>query len=59
MKIGYTRVSTLEQSLELQLDALERAGCKKIYQEKMSSMKDDRPQLSQLIEYAREGFEAI
>ena len=55
MKIGYARVSTLEQSLDLQLDALEKAGCEKIYQEKMSGMKDDRPQLNQLIEYAREG----
>lgn len=55
MKIGYARVSTHEQSLDLQLDALEKAGCEKIYQEKMSGMKDDRPQLNQLIEYAREG----
>ncbi|MFD2616537.1 recombinase family protein [Terrilactibacillus laevilacticus] len=55
MKIGYARVSTHEQSLDLQLDALEKAGCKKIYQEKMSGMKDDRPQLNRLIEYAREG----
>lgn len=55
MKIGYARVSTLEQSLDLQLDALEKAGCEKIYEEKMSGMKDDRPQLNQLIEYAREG----
>ncbi|OIJ21876.1 resolvase [Anaerobacillus alkalidiazotrophicus] len=55
MKIGYARVSTQEQSLDLQLDALEKAGCEKIYQEKMSGMKDDRLQLNQLIEYAREG----
>ncbi|MBY0123615.1 recombinase family protein [Bacillus sp. S/N-304-OC-R1] len=55
MKIGYARVSTLEQSLDLQLDALEQVGCEKIYEEKMSGMKDDRPQLKQLIEYARAG----
>ncbi len=55
MRIGYARVSTHEQLLDLQLDALEKAGCEKIYQEKMSGMKDDRPQLNQLIEYAREG----
>lgn len=55
MKIGYARVSTHEQSLDLQLDALAKAGCEKIYQEKMSGMKDDRPQLNLLIEYAREG----
>lgn len=55
MKIGYARVSTQDQSLDLQLDALEKAGCEKIYQEKMSGMKDDRPELKQLIDYAREG----
>ncbi|MFJ7859858.1 recombinase family protein [Peribacillus sp. NPDC097206] len=55
MKIGYARVSTLDQSLDLQLDALEKAGCEKIYQEKMSGMKDDRPQLKELLDYAREG----
>jgi DNA invertase Pin-like site-specific DNA recombinase len=55
MKLGYARVSTHEQSLDLQLDALEKAGCEKIYQEKISGMKDDRPQLQELLEYAREG----
>ncbi|KAA0805441.1 recombinase family protein [Bacillus sp. AY2-1] len=55
MRIGYARVSTHQQSLDLQLDVLEKAGCEKIYQEKMSGMKADRPQLNQLIEYAREG----
>lgn len=55
MKIGYARVSTQDQSLDLQLDALEKAGCEKVYQEKMSGMKDDRPQLHDLLKYAREG----
>lgn len=55
MKIGYARVSTNDQSLDLQLDALENAGCEKIFQEKLSGMKDDRPQLKELFEYAREG----
>jgi DNA invertase Pin-like site-specific DNA recombinase len=55
MKIGYARVSTNDQSLDLQIDALEKAECEKIYQEKISGMKDDRPQLNELIEYAREG----
>jgi len=34
MKIGYARVSTADQNLDLQVDALERAGCEKIYKEK-------------------------
>ncbi|WP_391116649.1 recombinase family protein [Psychrobacillus sp. L3] len=55
MKIGYARVSTLDQSLDLQIDALEKIGCEKIYQEKISGMKDDRPQLQELLTYAREG----
>lgn len=55
MKIGYARVSTLDQSLDLQLDALGKAGCEMVYQEKMSGMKDDRPELQKLLEYARKG----
>ncbi|WP_201714256.1 recombinase family protein [Rossellomorea arthrocnemi] len=55
MKIGYARVSTQEQSLDLQMDALQQAGCEKVYSEKISGMKDDRPKLLELIDYAREG----
>lgn len=55
MKIGYARVSTVDQSLDLQLDCLEKAGCEKIYQEKISGMKDDRPQLKELLQFARQG----
>jgi DNA invertase Pin-like site-specific DNA recombinase len=39
MKIGYARVSTKEHNLDLQLDALTKAGCEKIYQQKVSGMK--------------------
>jgi DNA invertase Pin-like site-specific DNA recombinase len=55
MRIGYARVSTLDQSLDLQLDALNKAGCEKVYQEKLSGMKEDRPQLMELLNFAREG----
>ena len=43
MKIGYTRVSTRDQNLELQLDSLTKAGCEVIYQEKVSGASISRP----------------
>jgi DNA invertase Pin-like site-specific DNA recombinase len=55
MKIGYARVSTNDQSLDLQIDALEKAECEKIYQEKISGMNDNRAQLNGLIQFARKG----
>ena len=54
MKIGYARVSTKDQSLDLQIDALKRAGCKEIVEEKISSSKDKRPKLNQMIARLRE-----
>jgi DNA invertase Pin-like site-specific DNA recombinase len=53
MKIGYARVSTQDQELALQLDALEQAGCEKIYQEKVSGVAKARPQLEALLEHLR------
>ena len=55
MKIGYARVSTTDQHLDLQLAALNEAGCDRIYQEKISGIKTNRPELSQLIDQLREG----
>jgi DNA invertase Pin-like site-specific DNA recombinase len=55
MKIGYARVSTKEQSLHLQEDALTKAGCTKIYGEKVGSAKTDRPQLNEMIGQLRAG----
>jgi DNA invertase Pin-like site-specific DNA recombinase len=55
MRIGYARVSTAEQNLHLQIDALKQIGCEKIYEEKVSSTKAERIQLIQALEYAREG----
>jgi DNA invertase Pin-like site-specific DNA recombinase len=55
MILGYARVSTNEQNLDLQIDALKAQGCEDIYQEKMSGTKDDRPELAKLLSYARKG----
>ena len=52
-KIGYARVSTVGQSLDVQLDKLE--DCEKIFQEKMSGTNDKRPRLQSCLEYVREG----
>ena len=63
MIIGYARVSTAaaaaqDQNLDLQTDELTKLGCKKIYQEKVSSGKE-RPQLIKMIENLREGDSVI
>ena len=55
MKIGYARVSTKNQDLSLQLDALEKIGCQKIYQEKITGATRERPQLKKLLEQLSEG----
>ncbi len=55
MEIGYARVSTGEQTLHLQLDALQSAGCDKIYQETASGAKADRPVLEEVLSYIRAG----
>src|SRR6187431_2224230 len=55
MKIGYARVSTIEQNLNLQTDALERAGCDKIFTDTASGSLDRRPGLLSAIEFCRAG----
>lgn len=54
-KIGYARVSTLDQNLDRQLDLLRAYGVDKIYTEKMSGTKRDRPELNKLLERMEEG----
>src|SRR5208337_4494648 len=54
-KIGYARVSTLDQNLALQQDALKEAGCEKIFIEQMSGAVSDRPALREALDYARSG----
>ncbi|MHA7877926.1 MAG: recombinase family protein [Bacteroidota bacterium] len=55
MLVGYARVSTEDQNLALQTDALTKAGCKKIYQEKVSSVQAQRPALQDLLNHLRDG----
>ena len=52
-RIGYARVSTQDQSLELQIDALEKEGCEKIFTEKMSGRISDRPEFQNCMDYLR------
>jgi DNA invertase Pin-like site-specific DNA recombinase len=55
MKIGYARVSTVDQNLHLQQDALEKAGCEKIIVDKASGSTVLRPGLDQVKDILREG----
>jgi DNA invertase Pin-like site-specific DNA recombinase len=55
MKIGYARVSSITQDIELQKEALEKAGCQKIFSESVSGKDNNRTQLKAMIELLREG----
>jgi DNA invertase Pin-like site-specific DNA recombinase len=55
IKLGYARVSTFEQNLDLQIDALQREGCKQIFTDKISGVKANKPNFEKLMEYARQG----
>jgi DNA invertase Pin-like site-specific DNA recombinase len=55
MLIGYARVSTDTQDHSLQIDALTRAGCEKIFEEVASGTKADRPVLAEALQFARAG----
>ena len=55
MKIGYARVSTHDQSTDLQLDCLEKAGCQRIFSETASGAQANRPELAKALEFARPG----
>ena len=61
MDIGYARVSTQEQNLDLQLDELKKAGVDKIFQEKVSGGKweAERPELDKALNFVREGDKLI
>ena len=55
MKLGYARVSTRDQNLNLQVDALKRAGCERIYQDVASGSKTERPALDEMLGQLRRG----
>ncbi|OLT40083.1 DNA invertase [Saccharomonospora sp. CUA-673] len=53
--MGYARVSTAEQSLRRQVDALTQAGCIRVFEEKLSGKNADRPELAACLDYLRDG----
>lgn len=55
MKIGYARVSTKDQNLDMQIDELKKCGCEKIFTDVISGVKCERLGLNEAFEYAREG----
>ena len=55
MRIGYARVSTQDQNLDRQRDQLRQDGCERIYEEKASGAKSDRPELARMLDALREG----
>ncbi len=55
MLIGYARVSTLDQNLDLQVDALKKNGCEKIFTESASGAKDERKVLNEALSFLRKG----
>lgn len=55
MLIGYARVSTQDQNLDLQREALNKAGCKQVFEDKASGTRSKRPALIKALEMMREG----
>ena len=59
MRFGYARVSTGDQRLDRQVDALEKAGCERVFLEKASGAKAGRPELEKLLSVLRDGDEVV
>jgi DNA invertase Pin-like site-specific DNA recombinase len=59
MIFGYARVSTQDQNLDMQLDALKQYGCEQIFQEKITTRKTERPQLEEMLKVLRTGDKVV
>jgi DNA invertase Pin-like site-specific DNA recombinase len=59
MRIGYARVSTRDQNLEMQLDALNKAGCKRVFMDKLSGAQVERPGLKEALSHLREAYTLV
>ena len=59
MKLGYARCSTLDQNLDWQIDELTKEGCDRIFQEKFTGTRKDRPELLRMMDMLREGDTVI
>jgi len=59
MKIGYARVSTDDQNLSLQADALHAVGCERIFEDRISGAKAERQGLSDALGFIREGYTLV
>ena len=59
MKVGYARCSTLGQNRDWQIDALMKEGCDRIFQEKLTGTRKDRPELLRMMDMLREGDTVI
>jgi len=55
VKIGYARVSTQDQNLDLQLKALKKAGCQRIFRDKVSGATRNRPEFQRMLDQIRSG----
>ena len=55
MRLGYARVSTQEQTLHSQTDALRQAGCQRIYEDRVSGAKAHKPEFERMMGFIREG----
>jgi DNA invertase Pin-like site-specific DNA recombinase len=59
MKFGYARVSTVSQNLDMQLDALAKAGAEKVFTDKLTGTNNDRPQFMAMNDHLRRGDQVV